>query len=442
MQSASYSAAEAARLLRVSIPTLKQMCATGEIPHFKTPGGHLRILVDGLESIQGKAGRLTTSTPSSVLQSRRERVEELNLEGQELRSQRELRKLRNEDAAEAEQRRAENEARQQESQRRAQADAQERIDRFKREAQERQEHAELELIAEFRERWFQVAESKADRVDRLSAEQRKQLLDALEVEINKRGPADEARMEMVLTRTIKAVVEPWDCEWRREDAEQAARQVGARAMERLLWQFPYQATDSERAEAMAAMQAALGSLPASTPEPELVRVARKALDPVRQQVERRLMAERVLQWAVGQLPWLGRTEVNEARLRRGCREILVRLPADAVEQEMKAAVESLVGTACREIKERKANEEMAARKTKLIEDAKLQVFLYMGELANEEVISNEELWDSKLRKDLERTVEQELRAKLSGEEAYGELRQLVRQVVDDELEIEEEEEED
>jgi hypothetical protein len=85
-QSASYSAAEAPRLLRVSNPTLKRMCATRDIPCFKTSGGYLCIPVNGLKSIQGKAGGSTTSTPSSVLQSRRERVEELNLEGQELTS--------------------------------------------------------------------------------------------------------------------------------------------------------------------------------------------------------------------------------------------------------------------------------------------------------------------------------------------------------------------
>ena len=439
-QTGSYSAAEAARLLRVSIPTLKQMCATGEIPHFKTPGGHLRILVDGLKSIQGKADSSTTIRPSSVLQSRRERIEEINLEGQELRAQRELRKLRNEEAAEAEQRRVEDEARQQESERRARAAAQVQIDRLNREAQESRERAEFEQIVEFRERWFQVAESKVNEVDRLSAEQRKQLLDALEVEINKRGPADGGRMEMVLVRTVKAVMEPWECEWRREQAEQAARQAGARTMERLLWQFPYQATDSEKADAMAAMKVALVSLPASTSEPELVRVARQAFDPVRQRVDRRLLAERVVQWAVGELPWLGRKEVDELRLRRQCCEIVAGLPVDALEQEMKAAVESVVGTACSEIRRRKANEETAARKAKLIEEAKLQVFLYLGELANEEVITSEEFWDSKLRKGLEHTIEQELLAELSGQENTGEVKVLVRQIVDHELEIEDEEE--
>ena len=86
MQNASCFTAEAARLLRVSILTLKRMCATRDIPFFKTSGEHLCIPVNGLKSIQGKAGGSTTSTPSSVLQSRRERVEELNLESQELTS--------------------------------------------------------------------------------------------------------------------------------------------------------------------------------------------------------------------------------------------------------------------------------------------------------------------------------------------------------------------
>jgi len=160
------------------------------------------------------------------------------------------------------------------------------------------------------------------------------------------------------------------------------------------------------------MPIALESLPASTPEPELCRAARQALDPVRQQVEKRLLAERVVQWAVGQLAWLRRTEVDEVRLRRHCREI----------------------------KQRKANKEMAARKAKLIEGVKLQVFLYFADLENDQVITNEEFWDSKLWKGLEHTAEQELRAKLSGEEVADEVRKIVRQIIDDEMGIEDEEE--
>ena len=173
MESVSYSAPEAARLLRVSIPTLKRMCKGGEIPCFRTPGGHLRIPADGLKNFQGKGSGSTTSAPSSVLVNRRERLEELNLEGQELRAQRELRKLRNEEAAEAEQRRAEAEQRQGEAKRRAQTAEQDRIDRLHREAEERKRQAEVQRVADFRRRWLNVAERKADEVGWLSAQGRK-----------------------------------------------------------------------------------------------------------------------------------------------------------------------------------------------------------------------------------------------------------------------------
>src|SRR5437899_12917817 len=79
MESVSYSAPEAARLLRVSIPTLKRLCETGEIPCFRTPGGHLRIPADGLKSFQGKGSGSTTSAPSSRLQDRRESLEQKRL---------------------------------------------------------------------------------------------------------------------------------------------------------------------------------------------------------------------------------------------------------------------------------------------------------------------------------------------------------------------------
>src|SRR3989442_2681276 len=139
METVSYSAAEAARLLRVSIPTLKRMCAAGEIPCFRTPGGHLRIPADGLKNFQGKASRSTTSAPSSVLATRRERVEELNLEGQELRASRDLEKLRAEQDQEEERRAAQVQAQQLERQARIEATRFEHAKDERRAAREREE---------------------------------------------------------------------------------------------------------------------------------------------------------------------------------------------------------------------------------------------------------------------------------------------------------------
>lgn len=105
MDKESYSAAEAARILGVSIPTLKSIVADGDLESFKTTGGHLRILAESVEAFQHGNNNHTsrpTVQPSTVLMNRRERVQELGLEAQELRAQRDLSKLRKEAAEEAE----------------------------------------------------------------------------------------------------------------------------------------------------------------------------------------------------------------------------------------------------------------------------------------------------------------------------------------------------
>ena len=48
----SFSASEAASLLGVSIPTLKRMVVEGRLESFRTPGGHLRILAESVDTLR------------------------------------------------------------------------------------------------------------------------------------------------------------------------------------------------------------------------------------------------------------------------------------------------------------------------------------------------------------------------------------------------------
>ena len=103
MSNQSYSVAEAARLLGVSSPTVKRMAADGKLDSFRTPGGHLRFPSETVERLREGGGKeVRRHGPSPVLTNRQERVEELALEGQELRAQRDLAKLRKKTAEEAE----------------------------------------------------------------------------------------------------------------------------------------------------------------------------------------------------------------------------------------------------------------------------------------------------------------------------------------------------
>ncbi len=113
----SFSASEAASVLGVSIPTLKRMVAEGRLESFRTPGGHLRILAESVDTLrEPKQERFRPVRDASpVLQNRRERLEELTLEAQEMRARRELVRLQREEQREAEQQRAEEEEREQEA---------------------------------------------------------------------------------------------------------------------------------------------------------------------------------------------------------------------------------------------------------------------------------------------------------------------------------------
>jgi excisionase family DNA binding protein len=116
------SMAEAAGALGVSVPTVRQMVARGQLSAFRTPGGHLRFTADSVRAATGEASKShQLEAPSSPLHNRRERIEELHLEAQELRAQSQLEALRREQEREAGDRRAEAEVLREERQKQSQA---------------------------------------------------------------------------------------------------------------------------------------------------------------------------------------------------------------------------------------------------------------------------------------------------------------------------------
>src|SRR5579864_4655772 len=104
----SLSPGEAARELGVSLRTLQRLCSDGRLTCFYTPGGQIRVTRTALEAYRdgsgsGRGGHSIGG--SGVIQNKRESIESLNLELQERRARRELRRLEEEDA-EPERRRA------------------------------------------------------------------------------------------------------------------------------------------------------------------------------------------------------------------------------------------------------------------------------------------------------------------------------------------------
>jgi len=427
----SYSVSEAATVLGVSIPTLKRMAREGRINSFRTPGGHLRILAESIENV--REHRQTQPRPvrdaSPVLQNRRERVEELTLEAQEHRARRELARLQQEEQKEAETQEAEAEAREQAA---AQREAELEIERERlrqdRTKEMRRREAESEVAA-FHCRWLDEANTaiSAREYSWLSPSQRKEILEGLEAEIEKRHPTDEHRMATILKRSLESLVEPFQ-------RHQQAQEKRQRVTEHALRNLPYSATGAERVRVTAAIRDALRRLDDDADECEMRVTAQEAIQPLCIAIEKRSLDERLIEWATRELPYWGQTDRDEARLRRECAEILQELPADITDAEAKEALEPTISEIAEEIEERQAQKQRDTQKANLIQEGVAEVSHYLWQLKQDGEISPEEYLDYDLRADLQEAVRDELESELSGEETTKEVKALVREIIDEELE--------
>ena len=419
----SYSVSQAARALGVSIPTVKRMAGDGEIQSFRTPGGHLRILAESLQSLRENKKTRTVREPSPVLANRRERVEELALQAQELRAKRDLTKLEAEEEAEARRRDEEAEAEQRAIERETEA-ARLRRERLRlQEARERERRESERRLAAFHCNWLKKAMESLP--DWLSPAQRKEALAALETEIAKRQPDDEPIMPRLLAETAAALIAPWQ-------AEREAQEERERATRQALSALSAFTTDAERARAAASVRKALENLPCNVEAFEIRAAAEDAVRPVRQAVGKRLLDERLIAWAIGELPW-GSNDQDRARLHRECAGILAESPEDVSEAEAREELEDTVRDACEAIEERRASAQRKRQKAQLIDHGLTQVSWYLMRLKNEGEISEEDYWDSALTAQLKQLVRNELERELSGNEGTKEVEELVHEIIDEEL---------
>lgn len=426
----SHSVSEAAIALGVSIPTLKRMAAEGRVESFRTPGGHLRILAESVEDV--KAHRQTQPRPareaSSVLQNRRERLEELTLEAQEHRARRELVRLRQEEQEENERQEAEAEAREQAAaHRQAEIEIERerlRIDRQKEiMLREAKEHTNT-----FRRRWTNEASAMLSEYEYnwLQPSQRKEILEALEFDVENHGPEDEPRMKAILSRNLSALIEPFQ---RQREAQEAQQRV----MQYALIKLPYSTTEAERVRVTAVIRDALRHIDDNADESEMRVAAQEAMQPLCQAIEKRLLDEKLIDWAVRELPYWERTDRDEARLRRECIEVLGELPADITEAEAKEVLEPTIREASQEIEERQACKQRQAQKACLIREGVAEVSHYLWRLKEEGEISSDDYWDMDWRTGLQDTVREELESELSGEETTRETLELAHEIIEEEL---------
>jgi excisionase family DNA binding protein len=280
----SLSVAEASHRLGVSIPTVKAMYRRGELEGFLTPGRHLRISADSLESLRanGRSRTPAVSAPSTTLQARRERIEFLNLEGQEIRAKRELDRLRAESEAEEQDRVSQEHAEGLDREQRLENARAERLrqERFQHDAAAERRRASLR-------QQVQLALSVTVPVN-LPLEKQREIADLLEGELRRANVED---MESAVP-IIKAVCERFRVSLVKEKRELDRRE---KIVESARFEIATTcgSTESDKAEAVVAARAALSSLSPDIPETEMRCVVKAAIAPIRSKVEQREAEMRV-----------------------------------------------------------------------------------------------------------------------------------------------------
>jgi excisionase family DNA binding protein len=281
MSQTCYSAGPAARLLGVSIPTLKRKCVAGEIRCYWTPGGHLRIPADAVERLLGNAPTPGTRDPSAGLK-RREPQEELELAGQELRTWVEAENLRVE---RAEQEEIEStHTRSHELKRNADFEAaRSASERSVRQAsQERELEEARRRLGEFHRRWRGAAAELLP--GWLSFEQHEEAVEALDRVIARCSEQDEVRMPRDLREAVARLLAPWE-----KDREAVVRRE--QVLQRALWSLSGSASALEKAQATTAIRKAMADLPLTALDYEERTAAEEAIRRVNEQVKARLAAE-------------------------------------------------------------------------------------------------------------------------------------------------------
>jgi hypothetical protein len=388
MEQTSYSASQAAKILGVSIPTLKGLCKGGRLISFQTPGGHLRIPADSLNAIGQEAESKTRSVVSSPLNIRRERVEEKKLEIEELR-------LKNEEVRI----RTEQEAREKQSRDAA------RIAELKRQARVEERRREREAADAIRALEEQAAEGRRLRAEVLeesekllpawaTPEQHQQAIDEMEALVDKYGIEDSGRIR----RLLKGLMERFVSQL------QAERQIvdrRARILESTMWKMNVHATAAERGQASRSIRDALDLLALSRTETEERAAAEDAICELNQEIQERVSAINAR-----------RQSEAEAQSRKNA-EQHAKWVEDAKLATQKNQIDRLVSTGMTVVSIYLTQLETEA------EDAE------DGDLIAEINDEDQTLFNT--------VVEERLREQITGSETYDQIAKLARAIVDQEL---------
>jgi excisionase family DNA binding protein len=396
------SVSEAERLTGLSARTIKRMAAEGQLRCSHSPGNHMRVLRADVDRLLRRESPASGSA-SSILQNKREKVEELSLELQETRARREIRKLSEEDA-EAERRRADVQRAQDLANKRAldETRLQAAREAERREREQREAETQRQRAA-FRRRWVTWA---TDRFPAwLSFEQRQIGLAAVEEMISARDLEDAGLMPRLLGDAISRICAPWDL-------ERQARQKREGLVERAIrWDLPSPATDADKAQAAAGIRSALAQVPLTAGDTELRAAVSGAVESIVKAIEGRKAAELAKQAAERQKEKqrVEAERAQEAQRRAG------------EERAAKARLDSAV---------------REGRKRNLIAVGVAHVSNHVFKLFCEDEITRDAWLDFEWRRELEKEVRDALESELTGavDESEQDAKQIAEEVVDGVLE--------
>lgn len=385
---------EAERLTGLSPRTIKRMIAEGQIKSARTQGDHVRVLRSDVDRLLRREAPASVSA-SSVLQGKRERVEELALTAEELRANRVVQTL-TEEAAELDRRRTQAQRAQELTDARAvhEARLQTARDAESKARAEREAEAQRQR-AEFRRRWVSFA---TDRFPVwVSYEHRQALLAAVEETIAARDVADEDLMPRLLGDAISRICAPWEL-------ERLSQQKREELIERTITSgLPVGATDSEKAKAAASARSALAQVPATGSDWELRAAVSGAVEPIVKAIEKR------------------NAEARERAEQHA--------KAEKAKEEARRALEA------RESKARTDAVLRRIRKGNLVAAGVARVQSYLTELYHDEEISRDDWLSLQLQRDLEEDARAALESELTGadDESENDARQIAEEVVDEVL---------
>ena len=409
----------AAKYLGLSVKSLKRLSEVGKLRSFRTEGGHVRFLRADLDayrqSRQSRVASVGSPAPvgaSSVLQTKREQIEGINLDVQEIRAKNELRKAQELEAEIERNKKRESRARILVTRATLTREENER-------SRQQAENARAAFVNKWR-RWMFVRSP-----DWASPQQRQCFESELQAAISQCDPSQgDQEISEFLETVIQRVMEPWlNARFEKGRIEKLIEQK-ARELP------PQGATESDRLRAISAGRTAVSALPAGC---EVSDAIEKAIEPIGREIIQRQVLSRRNQLIDDASGWsvlgFSATAEEKAEATAAVRLVLSGLSLQASQQEEQTLMAGAIAPIRRRIEERAAAEQ---RKTK-IERAKsgLMTFAWLrvSNYLDEESID----LDYSQKVDLEREVRRGLGEELTGEESQREADEIALEIADEQL---------